>query len=134
MDGQLMARFCSIEPDGGALLLGDMVDGEMTGPDMISLYPDLEIGLRGSWQGGVMVAARHHMVNCVWVEDDQVWVSCSADFGPGFAFAPSEVDNFGNSDPMMKDPYESKYIAVEESMMEGGGQGGMPRLIFQKTE
>ena len=133
MDGQLMGEFCSIEPDAGALLLGDMVDGEMSGPDLTFLYPDLETGLRGSWQGGVMVAARQVVVNCVWVEDDQVRVSCSASFGPEFAFAPSEVDNFGASDPMMKDPFESKYIAVEESTMEGGGQGVYAKVDLPKN-
>ena len=80
-----------------------------------------------------MVAARQVVVNCVWVEEDQVRVSCSAGFGPEFAFSPSEVDNFGTSDPMMKDPYESKYIAVEESMMEGGGQGVYAKADLPKN-
>eukprot|EP00092_Neocalanus_flemingeri_P015353 GFUD01016609.1.p1 GENE.GFUD01016609.1~~GFUD01016609.1.p1 ORF type:complete len:373 (+),score=118.99 GFUD01016609.1:107-1225(+) len=132
-DGELVGKFCAIEPDGGALLTGNVTEGEMSGPDLTFLYPDMETGLRGSWHSGVMVAARQVVVNCVWVEEDQVWISCSADFGPEFAFSPSGIDNFGSSNPMMRDPYETKLIAVEKSKMEGGGEGVYAKVDMAKN-
>ena len=127
--GILVGKACAIEPDGGGILTGEVTDGEMTGPDLTFLYPDMETGLRGSWDAGVMVSARQVVINYVWIEDNQIEISCSALFGPEFSFSPSGIDHFGSSDPMMKDPYESKYISVEKSKMEGGGEG-----VYAKTD
>ena len=133
VDGECTGSFCSIEPEGGSLLTGDCIDREMTGSDLTYLYPDMETGLRGSWQGGDMLSSRQVLVNSVWVEDDTIRIKCSAGFGPEFTFAPSGADTFGCSDPMQKDPYECKYIKVEESEMEGGGEGVYAKVDIPKN-
>ena len=133
VDGECAREFCSIEPEGGSLLTGECCNGDMTGPDMTFLYPDMKTGLQGSWQDGVMVAAREVMVNRVCVEEDYLRISCSACFGPEFSYAPSGANNFGCSDPLLRDPYESKYIEVKESEMEGGGEGVYAKVDIPKN-
>jgi len=133
VEGRCEGMFCSIEPDGGALLTGESVDGELTGSDLTFFFPDMETGLRGSWHEGDMVSARKVVVNSLWVEEDSIRVSCSMGFGPEFAFSPSGIDNFGSSDPLLTDPYEDKHIAVEESKMEGGGQGVYAKVDLPKN-
>ena len=112
--GRLGERSCSLDWESGALLWNERT----------FLYPDMKTALTGEWSGGRLVAARQAEVRTVRVtEENLLDIACSQPVGPTFSFSPSGPDNFGSSDPSMKDPYETKYIRVRRSGIENSGEG-----------
>ena len=112
--GRLEENSCSLDWESGALLWSERT----------FLYPDLLTALTGQWSGARLVAARQAEVRTVRVtQQNLLHIECSQPVGPTFSFSPSGPDNFGSSDPGMRDPYESKYIRVRRSGIEDSGEG-----------
>ena len=113
-EGRLEENSCSLDWESGAILWSERT----------FLYPDIITALTGQWDGGTLVAAREAEVRTVRVtEENLLDIDCSQPVGPTFSFSPSGPDNFGSSDPNMKDPYETKYIRVRRSGIEDSGEG-----------
>ena len=112
--GKLEASHVSIDCESGGLLW----------EEDIYLYPDMETALVGDFSGAEMSSSRQAEVSSISIDsNDMLVVKCSKCYGPEFSFCPSGPDNFGLSDPLLRDPYECKYIRVLTSGMEAGGQG-----------
>ena len=112
--GRLEENSCSLDWESGALLWAERT----------FLYPDLTTALTGQWSGARMEAARQTTVIAVRLtEQNLLEIDCSQPVGPTFSFSPSGPDNFGSSDPSMRDPYETKYIRVRRSGIEDSGEG-----------
>ena len=102
----------------------DWESGGIIWNEKVYLYPDMETALVGDFTGGQMKSAHLATNVIISVNDDGFLdLSWSEVTGPEFRFSPSKPDNFGDSDPMLKDPYETKCISVRTSCMESGGQG-----------
>ena len=42
-----------------------------------------------------------------WLE-----VSCAGGAGPEYSYSPSGPDTFGDSDPLLRDPYEARHVDI----------------------
>ena len=112
--GRLEDLSCSLDWESGALLWCERT----------FLYPDIMTALTGQWSGARLVEARQAEVQTVRLtEDNLLDITCSPARGPVFSFSPSGPDNFGSSDPALRDPYETRYIRVRQSAIEDSGEG-----------
>ena len=98
--------------------------------ERIYLYPDMDTGLAGDFRGGKMLSA--HLAENLRVEEDSETDLLSVTWadirGPEYSYSPSGSEDFGDSDPRLRDPYEDRHISVRTSCFETGGQG-----VFSKV-
>ena len=115
----------SFDPESGGMLWGER----------IYLYPDMETGLAGDFRGGQMSSA--HLAENIRVEVDSdsgmLLVTWTVIRGPEYSYAPSGAEDFGDSDPRLRDPYEDRHINVRTSCFETGGQGVFAKVIDRKS-
>ena len=100
-DKEVKSRRVSVDWECGGMLLYDTV----------YLYPDMETSLVGDWSNAShkMSSARQANITCLSVDSDHILsVSHGECFGPEYSYAPAGENNFGNSDPMLIDPYENR--------------------------
>ena len=114
----------SIDPESGGMIWGER----------IYLYPDMDTGLAGDFRGGQMSWAQlaDNVRVSVDSETDMLTVTWTGSQGPEYFYAPSDTENFGESDPRLRDPYEDRYIAVRTSCFETGGQGVFAKVSDTK--
>ena len=114
-DDQVDGVTISIDPESGGMLWGER----------IYLYPDMETGLAGDFRGGQMMSAQlaENIRVSVDSKTDMLAVTWTHTKGPEYNYAPSGSEDFGDSDPRLRDPYEDRYIAVRTSCFDTGGQG-----------
>ena len=99
-NSQATSQRISVDWESGGILLDDN----------IYLYPDMETALVGDWSSGKMSSARQTTITSVSVDTDNMLSVKHGDcFGPEFSYAPAGEDNFGESDPMLLDPYENRF-------------------------
>ena len=114
----------SIDPESGGMIWGER----------IYLYPDMDTGLAGDFRGGQMRGAQSAENVRVSVDSEThmltvTWTGCQ---GPEYCYAPSGSEDFGDSDPRLRDPYEDRHIAVRTSCFETGGQGVFAKVSDTK--
>jgi len=110
--------------DGGGCVVGKVdTEGKLTGSDIAYLYPDFETALIGSFENGMMVNARQCSVIGTATERGCLQVPMFSDpTGPSFCREIASA-SFVTSQPMLKDPYETKLIKVRPSKLQGAAEG-----------
>ena len=102
----------------------DCESGGLIWNQSVYLYPDMETALVGDFTGCQMLSSQLANNVTVSVNDDGFLdIRWSGVSGPEFRFSPSGPHCFGDSDPLLRDSYETKCISVRTSCMESGGQG-----------
>ena len=81
---------------------------------MAFIYPDFKTALLGSFSSGEMVAAKEVSVAGYDEESDSLSFVPSRSPSAIFTYDPSEGDIM-SSDPMLKDPYESRLAEIRQS-------------------
>ena len=94
--------------------------GEMTGDQIMYIYPDLTTVLWGSFNRGLMVRAVHTRLADVDLRGlvPRAMVSQRDLGGPQFSFSPSSARVMEVS-PLLQDPYETLWVTVRQSTVAG---------------
>ena len=98
--------------------------GRMTGDKVIYLYPDLHMALVGQWQNDVMKGARLAKVSGVQFIEGLLApvVHLVSDCDKEFHMDVSGFSKI-SSQPLIRDPYEAKFVRVDPSNLANGGEG-----------
>ena len=81
---------------------------------MAFIYPDFKTALLGTFNSGEMVAAREVAVAGYDEESDSLIFGPPKNPSTIFTYDPAEGDNM-SSEPMLKDPYESRLAEIRQS-------------------
>ena len=110
--------------EGGGWLHGvvDML-GELTGDDIMYIYPDMITCLVGEFRKGVLISGRESRIHHV-VQGDILQVVCNPpDPGsPVFRYQPSDSHHL-YVDHQVQDPYERGRVECRRSEIENAGEG-----------
>ena len=98
--------------------------GEMTGQQIMYIYPDLTTVLWGEFSRGLMVRAVHTRLADIDLRGlvPRAIVSQNDLGGPQFSLSPSTATTMEVS-PLLQDPYETRWVTVRQSTVVGGGDG-----------
>ena len=102
--------------------------GDLTGEEIVYVYPDFETLLVGKFIKGVMVAANQRTF--IGIKFDRISgiplllpsKKVSQKSGETFKFEPSNKIFIG-ANPLLPDPYERRWIYVGKSEIPGAGLG-----------
>merc|ERR1719458_2095804 len=95
---------------------------DFSGDGVAFIYPDFKTALLGSFNSGEMVAAREVTVAGYDEESDSLIFEPPKHPSTIFTYDPAEGDNM-SSEPMLKDPYESRLAEIGQSTIPKAGQG-----------
>jgi len=124
-DGKGEGKCLSLEPEGGSYIFGQVDEkGEHTGEDITYIYPDCRTALIGKFEDTQLIEASLGKVAGIYIEDNWLQIQVE-DCGnlETFTYSPSDYDGFISDSPLLRDPFESSFIEIRESRMEGGGEG-----------
>ena len=112
---------------GGGYLHGKLdSEGGLTGDSVAYIYPDHETVLFGSFENGVMKAAREVEIEDVVCDEENgiplVKFSLPDERSPFFRFDPASNEAFGRN-PHLRDPMEAKQVEVRCSNVPNSGEG-----------
>ena len=112
-------------------------NGRPSGKDVIFIYPDFQTALVGTFEGGVMISA---------VEGEIAGVICleSGILEPRvqiiedkrdvvYSYDPSSSEQI-SSQPLLRDPYESKRVEIRSSGIDSDGEGVFALRDFEEDE
>ena len=85
-----------------------------SGDGVAFIYPDFKTALLGTFNSGEMVAAREVAVAGYDEESDSLIFGPPKNPSTIFTYDPAEGDNM-SSEPMLKDPYESRLAEIRQS-------------------
>jgi len=121
---------------GGGWLHGQVNDkGELTGDDIMFVYPDLTTCLVGKFQKGVMVSARLSYIQTLdWDREIRVAVPYTGSINNN-AYSRSLSSHTGFTvHKMVWEPYERARCIVGSSSIQGAGEGLFARRDIQAGE
>lgn len=110
--------------EGGGSLVGfiDESTGELTGPEVVYIYPDFKTGLMGFFREGQLKSAQTVRLECV-LNENNIFVPLFTDpEGPMFKKEVSDTENM-TSDPLLSDPYEDEMVEVRQSSVPFANEG-----------
>jgi len=121
---------CWTSVRGGGWLVGQVCPytGRFTGEDIAFLYPDMRTALVGQFVKGTLVSGRHARVDRIEYQSGVLVPRFKIISEKEYRFWPSTKDDI-RCPPLLGDPYESKFVEVKCSKMEGGGEG-----LFAKVD
>lgn len=129
---------CWLGMEGGAWIHGQVDSrGQMTGDDIMYLYPGLQICLVGRFQNGIMEEARSSTVQTTYLSGPiLVAVAAPPPATPAaattaamtFRFSPA-TSRAMSVPPLQEDPYERTKVEVGSSAISGAGDG-----LFTKAD
>merc|ERR1712038_994202 len=108
---------------GGGCVVGRAnKEGDLTGHRIAYLYPDFKTALIGSFTDGVMESAQEAELKSI-IDDNGVKVPLFTEpTGPEFKREIATFDKV-TSDPLLRDPYESKMVEATTSKVPGANEG-----------
>jgi len=124
--GKLQGKVWRMLEENGYLVANNL---EMTGPDVLYIYPGFQMGLFGQFENGKMVDATPVFIEGFQCEDGMMKPTWK--FMPHqnhFSYDPaagtnSSDSNFLSSNPLLKDPLEDYWVEFQESTIKGAGDG-----------
>jgi len=120
--------------EGGGYITGCVdEEGKFTGKEIAFLYPDLQTALLGEFNDGVMVAARPARLEAIEIVNDIAVPTFTRLPGDLVGYSLSTLTSVG-ANPLTEDPYEQRTCKVENSHVEGGGQGLYANRDIEKGE
>merc|ERR1711953_186597 len=112
---------------GGGVVVGRVnAQGKLSGMRIAYLYPDFKTALLGSFQDGVLEAAKATTLKTV-IDDRgmKIPVFNSHDNEDACPIYKREVSSYDHVtfEPKLRDPYESSWVKVQPSSVEGADEG-----------
>ena len=102
-----------------------------TGDDVVWVYPDLTTVITGQFVAGTLLHGHEGHVSHVTRTRDIPDITVTVDDDTEYKFDPSTHDHLSSS-PMVRDPYERKYLDVRPSSVAGAGMGVFARWGVDK--
>ena len=109
---------------GGGWLHGVLDrEGQLTGEEVVYIYPDLRTCLVGRFQGGRMESAREgRLVGVQGEGEDLLRAVVRMVRREVYSYSPSTSLQL-TVPPLLRDPYERRYVDVRPSLQQGAGEG-----------
>ena len=104
-----------------------------TGDDVVWVYPDMTTVIRGQFVAGTLLHGHEGHVSHVTRTRDIPDITVTVDDDTEYKFDPSTHDHLSSS-PMVRDPYERKYLDVRPSSVAGAGMGVFARWGVDKYQ
>ena len=115
-NGKLHGICWKFNSGGGALFGPVDCDGEMSGEDIVYIYPDLTVGLKGFFRKEKMVFGRKVDVIRAWLSKGNLDLEVSSPKKNDEPFRYKESTQFIMADlPLQRDIYESKTVSCKKS-------------------
>ena len=108
--------------DGGAIVGPVDEQGDLTGTEIVFLYPDFKTGLMGQFLDGELCRAQVVHLECAVNEYKMMVPLFSEPQGPHYIREISDYEKM-TSQPTLPDPYESKMVEVRASSVPGANDG-----------
>ena len=107
---------------GGAVIGHVNDEGQLTGPEIVYLYPDFKTGFMGHFEDGVLVEAQAVQLEAV-VEDYKLLIPLFSD--PAGPYFRRDVADFVSmtKEPLLADPYETEWVEVRPSTVPFANEG-----------
>ncbi len=120
--GKPVGIWWSLIVDGGTVVGPVDERGNLTGTEIVFLYPDFKTGLMGNFQDGQLVCAQAVTLICT-VEEHKMPIPLFSE--PTGAFFKREISTLEvmTSHPRLPDPYESEMVVVKPSSVPGANEG-----------
>lgn len=122
LDGRPYGVNWQLVNDGGIVVGVVDDDGELSGEDIVFLYPDMKTAFMGLFCKGHLVQAQSTTLEYVHQDQGLLVPFFNDPAGPIYR---RDISNFETvtQDPLLPDPYESSIVDVRPSRVEGANDG-----------